>query len=114
LRGRCRLFFTAERRRNEGLNETSAFELREFWLMGALHAVRDAAFQNSRVPAVAGAPPRRARPAASLIASTRLPALALPVPARPSAVPWSTEVRMIGSPSVTLTPPPKATYLRTG
>ena len=65
-----------------------------------------------------GAPlfrPRRASSARELGSpSTRLPASARPVPARSSAVPWSTEVRTIGSPSVTLTPPPKLACLSTG
>jgi hypothetical protein len=37
----------------------------------------------------------------------RLPVSALPLPARSRAVPWSTEVRMIGRPSVTFTASPK-------
>ena len=41
---------------------------------------------------------------ASARAAIMLPASALPSPARSSAVPWSTEVRTMGSPSVTLTP----------
>ena len=45
-------------------------------------------------------------------ATNRLPGSALPVPASSSAVPWSTEVRMIGRPSVTLIPWPKLAYLR--
>ena len=40
---------------------------------------------------------------ASSTAASRLPGSALPVPAISNAVPWSTEVRMIGRPSVTLT-----------
>src|SRR5690606_6681242 len=40
-----------------------------------------------------------ARLAAMATAARRLPASALPLPARSSAVPWSTEVRMKGSPS---------------
>ena len=51
---------------------------------------------------------------ASATAATRLPTSALPVPARSSAVPWSTEVRMMGSPSVTFTPAPKPTCFSTG
>ena len=47
-------------------------------------------------------------------ANCRLPVSALPVPARSSAVPWSTEVRMIGSPSVILTALPKPLYFSTG
>ncbi len=43
-----------------------------------------------------------------------LPASARPVPAMSSAVPWSTEVRMNGSPSVMLTPWPKVAYFSTG
>src|SRR5574343_42074 len=49
--------------------------------------------------------------AASLTASNKLPGSALPVPASSSAVPWSTEVRMMGRPSVTLMPLPKVAYL---
>src|SRR6185312_10838578 len=41
--------------------------------------------------------------AASRSAAARLDGLALPVPARSKAVPWSGEVRMNGRPSVTLT-----------
>ena len=41
--------------------------------------------------------------AASRSAAIRLDGLALPVPAISNAVPWSGEVRMNGSPSVTLT-----------
>ena len=52
----------------------------------------------------------RARTAASLIASTMDWALALPAPALSKAVPWSTEVRMMGRPRVTFTP---ATLLQT-
>ena len=52
--------------------------------------------------------------AASRSAASRLPASARPVPARSSAVPWSTEVRTIGSPSVTLTAWPKPACLSTG
>ncbi len=37
-----------------------------------------------------------------------------PVPAISNAVPWSTEVRMIGRPSVTLTAWPNPAYFRTG
>ena len=44
-------------------------------------------------------------------ASIRLRGLALPVPARAKAVPWSGEVRTKGSPSVTLTPVSKASVL---
>jgi hypothetical protein len=42
--------------------------------------------------------------AATSIASTMLWALATPLPAMSNAVPWSTEVRTIGRPRVTLTP----------
>ena len=42
---------------------------------------------------------------ASLSAAMRLCGFAFPVPAMPSAVPWSGEVRMKGRPRVTLTPP---------
>ena len=38
------------------------------------------------------------------MASTMLSALARPVPAMSNAVPWSTDVRRIGRPSVMLTP----------
>ncbi len=41
---------------------------------------------------------------ASASAASRLDGSALPLPAISSAVPWSGEVRMKGSPSVTLTP----------
>ena len=51
---------------------------------------------------------------ASRTAARRLPASARPVPARSRAVPWSTEVRTIGSPSVTFTPWPNAARLSTG
>ena len=44
----------------------------------------------------------------------RLSGLARPVPARSSAVPWSTEVRTMGSPSVTLTVSPNASALIAG
>src|SRR5215208_1372041 len=49
--------------------------------------------------------------AASLIASIRLEGSAVPVPAMSNAVPWSTDVRTIGRPRVTLTARPKATSL---
>ncbi len=42
--------------------------------------------------------------AASLSASIMDCGLARPSPALPKAVPWSTDTRMIGSPSVTFTP----------
>ncbi len=50
-----------------------------------------------------------ARPAASMrtatsSASTMLSGLAMPFQARSNAVPWSTETRRNGSPTVTLTP----------
>jgi len=48
------------------------------------------------------------------VAAMRLPASARPVPARSSAVPWSTDVRMIGRPSVTFTAWPKPACLSTG
>jgi hypothetical protein len=38
------------------------------------------------------------------IASMRLSSLAMSLPAMSKAVPWSTDVRMIGRPRVTLTP----------
>ena len=47
-------------------------------------------------------------------ACCRLPVSATPLPAIPYAVPWSTEVRIMGSPSVTLTMLPKAPCLMTG
>ena len=56
----------------------------------------------------------RANCTAKWIAAIMLPVSMLPVPARSSAVPWSTDVRMIGSPSVTFTPSPKLANLRTG
>ena len=55
--------------------------------------------------------PRRA---ASRIDSNRLPGSARPVPARSSAVPWSTDTRRNGRPSVTLTALPKPACLITG
>src|SRR6185436_20618542 len=42
--------------------------------------------------------------AATRIASTMLSGLAVPLPARSKAVPWSTETRRMGRPTVTLTP----------
>ena len=45
-----------------------------------------------------------ALPAACRSASTMLPASARPVPAMSNAVPWSTEVRITGRPTVMLTP----------
>jgi len=51
---------------------------------------------------------------ASSIAAIKLPDSAWPEAARSKAVPWSTDVRMIGNPSVTLTALPKPAYLRTG
>ena len=51
---------------------------------------------------------------ASRVAAIRLPALAWPVPARSKAVPWSTEVRIKGSPRVILMASPKPAYLSTG
>jgi hypothetical protein len=45
------------------------------------------------------------------MATSKLPGSARPLPASSSAVPWSTEVRMIGRPSVTLMPWPKLAYL---
>src|SRR5690606_16314591 len=44
-------------------------------------------------------------------AASRLSGRARPVPASGSAVPWSTDVRTIGSPSVTFTTSPNATAL---
>src|SRR5207302_489628 len=46
--------------------------------------------------------------AASFSAAIRLSGLATPWPAMSKAVPWSGEVRMNGSPSVTLTAPSKS------
>ena len=48
------------------------------------------------------------------MAASRLPGSIWPVPARLSAVPWSTEVRTIGRPRVTLIPWPKLAYFSTG
>ena len=44
-------------------------------------------------------------------AAIRLPASATPCPAMPNAVPWSGEVRTIGNPSVTFTPPAMSSVL---
>src|SRR5262245_55144812 len=55
-----------------------------------------------------------ARVIACSIAALRLPDSAWPLPASESAVPWSTEVRMIGRPSVTLTAEPKPASLSAG
>lgn len=41
--------------------------------------------------------------AANVMAEMRLDGLAMPFPAISYAVPWSTDVRIIGSPKVTLT-----------
>ena len=49
--------------------------------------------------------------AANSSALTRLLVEATPWPAMSKAVPWSTEVRMIGSPSATFTPPSKSSSL---
>ena len=57
--------------------------------------------------------PRTRCPARSS-AANKLCGSALLVAARSSAVPWSTEVRMIGNPSVTLTASPNPRALRTG
>ena len=57
---------------------------------------------------------RRARSAAASIAASKLPGSARPLPARSRAVPWSTEVRMIGRPRVMLTARPKPRCLSTG
>src|SRR5262249_45816078 len=46
----------------------------------------------------------RAISAGTRIASTMLSGFAVPAPARSKAVPWSTETRRIGSPTVTFTP----------
>ena len=48
------------------------------------------------------------------IAACKLPDMARPVPAKSKAVPWSTEVRMNGNPSVMFTPWPKLAYFKTG
>ena len=62
---------------------------------------------------MAKTPPSRARArrAARVTAATMLDASATPWPAMSKAVPWSTDVRMIGRPSVTLTDEPKASSL---
>src|SRR6185503_3525642 len=57
---------------------------------------------------------RRAISQASAIAACRLPASISPAPARSSAVPWSTDVLMSGSPSVTFTASPNAACFSTG
>src|SRR5579862_7818 len=61
---------------------------------------------------------RRASAIASSMAATRLPGSAVfassASDARSSAVPWSTDVRMNGKPSVTLTPCPKLDAFSTG
>ena len=44
----------------------------------------------------------------------KLPECALPVPAKSNAVPWSTDVRINGKPSVMFTPPPKLACFSTG
>lgn len=54
-----------------------------------------------------------ARRAASRTASVKDVGSALPVPTRSKAVPWSGDVRGKGSPSVVLTPRPKASVLKT-
>ena len=51
---------------------------------------------------------------ASCNAVSMLPGLARPLPASSNAVPWSTEVRIIGSPSVTFTARPKPRCFNTG
>lgn len=56
-------------------------------------------------------PPDQTQVAAARIASTRLLGLARPVPARSNAVPWSTDVRRKGKPSVRLTVPYKSKAL---
>src|SRR5690606_19831169 len=57
---------------------------------------------------------RRPISRAAATAVARLPGSARPVPARSSAVPWSTEVRTMGRPRVMLTALPKPLYLSTG
>src|SRR5690625_4871287 len=57
---------------------------------------------------------RSARSMAVLKAAARLPDSAWPVPASSSAVPWSTEVRTMGSPRVMFTAFPNPAYLSTG
>src|SRR5262249_16168970 len=75
--------------------------------------------RGSEAPARASRRARRASIAASLIASMRLPALALPLPDSARAVPGSTEVRvsrevrMIGNRRVTLAPARKAACFST-
>src|SRR3954470_11851451 len=56
----------------------------------------------------------RTNSTARRVAATRLPASARPVPARSSAVPWSTEVRTMGNPNVTLMACPNPECLSTG
>ena len=90
------------------------------WLPGLRIDGRDDArdhllvMQEVLAEALAGAYHRLAQSSASSSAAARLPASARPVPARSSAVPWSTDVRMIGRPSVTFTAWPKPAYLSTG
>src|SRR5687768_17309233 len=54
----------------------------------------------------------RASRAASFTASNMLVGLAFPRQAISNAVPWSTDVRIIGKPRVTFTPRSKASILR--
>ena len=51
---------------------------------------------------------------AKSMAANKLPISMRPLPASVKAVPWSTEVRSMGKPSVTLTPVPKLACLSTG
>ena len=77
--------------------------------------IRPARPEHPRQTAAAQPATRRmARFSASASAACRLPPSARPLPARSSAVPWSTEVRISGSPSVTLMPCPKLACLSTG
>ena len=86
------------------------------WRGRCARSSRDRAGSAARSASSRGSPARPAgrcaRPCAS--AASRLPGSARPVPARSSAVPWSTEVRTIGRPSVTLTASPKAARFSTG
>ena len=53
---------------------------------------------------LSGQPRRASMRTATSMASTMLSALAMPFQARSKAVPWSTETRRNGNPTVTLTP----------
>jgi hypothetical protein len=65
-------------------------------------------FKGSGTYGSRGWPCGFARRAASNTASIMLDGSAMPLPAMSNAVPWSTDVRMIGSPSVTFTERPNA------